>query len=121
MDRTELARSLLTRFSGLEEARRPWVGSWQELTEYMLPRKNSFAGSGTRTLGRGRAGDERIFDSTPLHALELLASSLGGLLTNPSLPWFDISVKDRAMGDGEEVRAFLQEARERLVAMFNSE
>ncbi|MEZ7198667.1 portal protein [Pseudodesulfovibrio karagichevae] len=121
MDRTELARSLLTRFSGLEEARRPWVGSWQELTEYMLPRKNSFGGLGGHTLGRGRAGDERIFDSTPLHALELLASSLGGLLTNPSLPWFDISVKDRAVGDGDEVRAFLQEARERMVAVFNSE
>ncbi|XXJ18039.1 portal protein [Desulfovibrio caledoniensis] len=121
MDRTELARSLLTRFSGLEEARRPWVGSWQELTEYMLPRKNSFTGLGGSSIGRGRAGDERIFDSTPLHALELLASSLGGLLTNPSLPWFDISVKDRAVGDGDEVRAFLQEARERMVAVFNSE
>ncbi|WP_319582599.1 portal protein [uncultured Pseudodesulfovibrio sp.] len=121
MDRTDLARSLLTRFSGLEEARRPWVGSWQELTEYMLPRKNSFAGLGGSSPGRGRTGDERIFDSTPLHALELLASSLGGLLTNPSLPWFDISVKDRALGDGDEVRAFLQEARERMVAVFNSE
>jgi hypothetical protein len=121
MDRTELARSLLTRFSGLEEARRPWVGAWQELTEYMLPRKNTFAGLGGRTLGRGRSGDERIFDSTPLHALELLASSLGGLLTNPSLPWFDISVKDRALADGDDVRTFLQEARERMVAVFNGE
>ncbi|WP_207263735.1 portal protein [Desulfovibrio sp. Huiquan2017] len=121
MDRTELARSLLTRFAGLEEARRPWVASWQELTEYMLPRKNSFAGSGGRALGRGRVGDERIFDSTPLHALELLASSLGGLLTNPSLPWFDISVRDRSKADGDEVRAFMQEARERMVSVFNSE
>ncbi|MGE4193683.1 MAG: portal protein [Pseudodesulfovibrio sp.] len=121
MDRTELARSLLRRFAGLEEARRPWVGSWQELTEYMLPRKNSFVSPGTGFATRGRAGDERIFDSTPLHSLELLASSLGGLLTNPSLPWFDISVKDRALGDADEVREFLQAARERMVALFNSE
>jgi hypothetical protein len=121
MDRTELARSLLRRFAGLEEARRPWVGSWQELTEYMLPRKNSFVSPGTDFATRGRAGDERIFDSTPLHSLELLASSLGGLLTNPSLPWFDISVKDRALGDADEVREFLQAARERMVALFNSE
>ncbi|WP_316898252.1 portal protein [Pseudodesulfovibrio indicus] len=121
MDRTELARSLLKRFAGLEEARRPWVGSWQELTEYMLPRKNSFVSPGTGFSTRGRAGDERIFDSTPLHSLELLASSLGGLLTNPSLPWFDISVKDRELGDADEVREFLQAARERMVALFNSE
>lgn len=121
MDRTELARSLLRRFAGLEEARRPWVSSWQELTGYMLPRKNSFASAGSGQPTRGRAGDERIFDSTPLHSLELLASSLGGLLTNPSLPWFDISVKDRELGDADEVRAFLQAARERMVALFNSE
>ena len=121
MDKTELARSLLTRFSGLEEARQPWVGSWQELTEYMLPRKNNFCGTGTASTLRGRSGDERIFDSTPMHALELLASSLGGLLTNPSLPWFDISVKDRRLGDSADVRRFLQEARERMVSIFNSE
>ena len=121
MDRTELARSLLKRFSGLEEARRPWTGAWQELSEYMLPRKNSFVASGSGTAWQGRAGDERIFDSTPMHALELLASSLGGLLTNPSLPWFDISVKDRGAGDADEVRAFMQESRERMVALFNSE
>ncbi len=56
-----------------------------------------------------------------MHALELLASSLGGLLTNPSLPWFDISVKDRQLGDNADVRTFLQEARERMVAVFNAE
>jgi hypothetical protein len=121
MDRTELARSLLKRFSGLEEARRPWTGAWQELSEYMLPRKNSFVASESGAAWQGRAGDERIFDSTPMHALELLASSLGGLLTNPSLPWFDISVKDRETGDADEVRAFMQESRERMVALFNSE
>nr|WP_321260115.1 portal protein [uncultured Pseudodesulfovibrio sp.] len=121
MDATERARSLLTRFSGLEEARQPWVSSWQELTEYMLPRKNSFTSIGGSNSFRGQTGDERIFDSTPMHALELLASSLGGLLTNPSLPWFDISVKDRQLGDNADVRTFLQEARERMVAVFNAE
>ncbi|MCJ2165608.1 MULTISPECIES: portal protein [unclassified Pseudodesulfovibrio] len=121
MDRTELARSLLTRFKGLEETRQPWVGSWQELTEYMLPRKNSFTAPGPGMTMRGRTGDERIFDSTPMHALELLASSLGGLLTNSALPWFDISVKDRRLGDATAVRDFLQAARERMVAVFNSE
>ncbi|QGY39691.1 head-tail adaptor [Pseudodesulfovibrio cashew] len=114
----ELARSLLARFEGLEETRQPWVSSWQELTEYMLPRKNSFASGG---LTRGRSGDERIFDSTPMHALELLASSLGGLLTNPAIPWFDIRAKDRRTGDDKTARDFLEQARERIAALFNSE
>ncbi|MBI9087505.1 MAG: head-tail connector protein [Desulfobacterales bacterium] len=121
MEKTELAQSLLTRLKGLEEARQPWVGPWQELTEYMLPRKNSFTGTGLNSSMRGRTGDERIFDSTPMHALELLASSLGGLLTNPAMPWFDISVRNRDMGDSQEVRTFLQQARERMIGLFNAE
>ena len=36
---------------------------------------------------------ERIFDSSPLQALELLASSLHGMLTNPSTPWFTLRFK----------------------------
>jgi len=121
MEKTELAQSLLARFKGLEESRQPWVGPWQELTEYMLPRKNSFTGTGLNSSMRGRTGDERIFDSTPMHALELLASSLGGLLTNPAMPWFDIAVRDRDMGDSREVRTFLQQARERMISLFNAE
>ena len=121
MKKTELVQSLLTRFKGLEESRRPWISSWQELTEYMLPRKNSFTGTGTDMSLRGQTGDERIYDSTPMHALEMLASSLGGLLTNPAMPWFDINVRDRDLGDDREVRTFLQKARERMVNLFNAE
>ncbi len=120
MDKTELARSLLSRFEGLKATRQPWVGSWQELSEYMLPRKDSFTSAGGGP-ARGIVGDERIFDSTPMHALELLASSLGGLLTNPAMPWFDIRVRDTQLGDSKAVRDFLQQARERISALFNGE
>lgn len=120
MHAKELARSLQTRFKGLEEARQPWLASWRELTDYMLPRKNSFAGTDP-VATRGRVGDERIFDSTPSHALELLASSLGGLLTNPAMPWFDIRARDPDQGDAAGVRTFLQQARDRMVALFNTE
>ncbi|MFH1913624.1 MAG: portal protein [Pseudomonadota bacterium] len=120
MHATELARSLKARFAGLEEARRPWLASWHELTDYMLPRKNSFIGADP-LVTRGRVGDERIFDSTPSHALDLLASSLGGLLTNPAMPWFDIRARDPAQGDAAGVRRFLQQARDRMIALFNTE
>lgn len=120
MDAKELARSLQTRFKGLEEARQPWLAAWRELSDYMLPRKNSFTGLDPAST-RGRSGDERIFDSTPSHALELLASSLGGLLTNPAMPWFDIRARDPDQGDAAGVRTFLQQSRERMIALFNTE
>ncbi len=116
MDKKELAQSLLQRFQGLESVRQPWVPTWQELTEYKLPRKNSFNPG-----RRGQTNDERIFDSTPMHALELLASALGGLLTNPAIPWFDIRVKDKEQEEDQEVRDFLSQAGKKLTAIFNAE
>lgn len=120
MDRTEFVERIMKRHEGLETARQPWVGSWRELADYMMPRKGA-AMLGGAAHRRGDAGDEHIFDSTPLHALEILASALGGLLTNPALPWFEMRVKDRDKGDSDEVRRFLQEARERMVSVLNAE
>lgn len=113
----ELAERLRARLEAMRSARSEWEPVWRDLGDYILPRKNSF-GQGPR---RGSAGDELIYDSTPTHALEQLASGLGGLLTNPALPWFGIRVRDRRVADRREVREFLQQARERMIRLFNTE
>lgn len=118
----ELAQWILSRLADMETVRRPWLETWRELTGYVLPRKDSFENAASG-LSAGRAGDERIFDSTPAHCLEILASSLGGLLTNPALPWFDIRIRDNGEDavDVPEVRDFLRQARGRMIRLFNTE
>jgi hypothetical protein len=113
----ELIDWIASRLSSMEETRAPWEAVWEEIADYMLPRKNSFTSNPT---SRG-AGDELIFDSTPTHALEILASSLGGLLTNPALPWFTIRARNAKQGDRDETRAYLDEARQRMARLFNDE
>lgn len=113
----ELIEWVAARLTNLEESRRPWEGIWEDIAGHIMPRKNSFGSS----LPAGGAGDDHIYDSTPPHALEILASSLGGLLTNPALPWFDIRAKDRKAADRREVRDYLQQVRGRLVRLFNDE
>lgn len=105
------AEAVLARLSALQSGRSQWLPLWQELAGQIMPRKS---------VGPGRPGDEAVFDSTPAHALEILASALGGLLTNPALPWFDLKL-GRGAPDGEDVRAFLATCRERLLAAFNTE
>ncbi len=116
----DLAERVLARLRGLEEVRRPWMSLWRELTEYVLPRKVS---GGTREGGTrpGQAGDGRIFDSTPPHALELLASALGGLLTDSALPWFELRAGTGTPDANGDLACFLEECRERMMAAFNSE
>ncbi len=42
---------------------------------------------------------ELIFDSSPLHAVELLSASLHGMLTNPATPWFSLKFKNIELVD----------------------
>jgi len=109
------AQAVLDRLSALRSARDHWTPTWRELAVQIMPRK---AGG---SFGNGpQADDSAVFDSTPAHSLELLASGLGGLLTNPALPWFDLRLTHGAV-DAEEVSAFLAQCRERLLGIFNTE
>ena len=66
-----------------------WETHWQEVADYMMPRKADV----TKLRSRGDKRTELIFDSSPLQAVELLAASLHGMLTNPSTPWFSLRFK----------------------------
>ncbi|MDO9082906.1 MAG: portal protein [Humidesulfovibrio sp.] len=108
--------AVLARLSGMEAARAHWLPLWQELAAQIMPRKSPALAQRQP----GAANDDAVFDSTPAHSLELLASALGGLLTNPALPWFDLRLGRGAPDDGA-VRRFLADCRERLLSVFNAE
>ena len=75
------------------EKRSNWEVHWQEVADYMFPRKADI------TIDRPR-GDKRhtvIFDGTAIHSLELLASSLHGMLTSSVNRWFGLRFKETAL------------------------
>jgi len=80
----------------------------------MMPRKADV----TKTRSRGDKRTELIFDSSPLQAVELLAASLHGMLTNPSTPWFSLRFKDD-MENEDEAKEWLESATETMYAAFN--
>ena len=66
---------LLRRLGRLEEARSSWEVHWQEIADYMRPRKADITKQ--RTPGQKRT--ELIFDGTAIHAAEMLAAHLKAL------------------------------------------
>ena len=76
----ELANRLLKRYSTLENQRTNWESHWQEIADYVVPRKADITKK--RTPGDKRT--ELMFDGTAVHAAELMSASLHGMLTNPS-------------------------------------
>jgi len=114
------AQGVLDRLAALRAGRDRWTPVWRELAAQIMPRKDPSETGQGRQATVGRVDDTAVFDSTPAHSLELLASALGGLLTNPALPWFDLRL-GRGAPDSEAARTFLTTCRERLLAIFNTE
>ncbi len=105
------------RFKQLQSQRSNWESHWQELADYMLPRKAEI----TRKRTQGDKRTERIFDGTAIHAVELLASSLHGMLTSPSTPWFSMRYRNPALQGDDEANEWLELAIDQMYQAFNSQ
>ena len=116
MAKTDLTKKLLSRFDRLKSQRQTWETHWQEVADYMMPRKADV----TKQRARGDKRTEMIFDSSPLQAVELLAASLHGMLTNPSTPWFTLKFKNEDINSEEEAKLWLESATETMYTAFNS-
>jgi hypothetical protein len=114
MAKTNLSKNILKRFDRLSAQRQNWETHWQEVADYMMPRKADV----TKLRSKGDKRTELIFDSSPLQAVELLAASLHGMLTNPSTPWFSLRFKDE-MAEEDEAKEWLESATETMYAAFN--
>lgn len=115
MAQTDLSKELLRRFGKLKAQRQNWESHWQEVADYMMPRKADV----TKTRSKGDKRTELIFDSSPLHAVELLSASLHGMLTNPATPWFSLKFKNIDMLDEDLANEWLEDTTEKMYETFN--
>ena len=106
----KLAADLKNDLARLVEKRSNWEIHWQEVADYMLPRKADI------TLERPK-GDKRhtvIYDGTAIHSLELLASSLHGMLTSSVNRWFALRFKETAINEDDEAREWLEDVLDKM-------
>lgn len=88
MEYDERITHLKERYDGLKSAseRVNCESHWQEVAELVSPRKIDFVG--IRTPGEKKMN--RVYDSTGIHANEMLAAGLHGMATNPASKWFSL-------------------------------
>ena len=115
MARTDLSKGILSRYERLEGQRQNWETHWQEVADYMQPRKADV----TKQRARGDKRMEQVFDSSPIQAVELLAASLHGMLTNPSTPWFTLRFKDEEIDNEDEAKLWLESSTDAMYTAFN--
>ena len=97
---------LMKRLSTLQKHRANWEHHWQEVADYVIPRKADI----TKKRTGGDKRTELIFDGTAIHAAELMSASLHGMLTNASTPWFALRYTNDEFEEDDEANEWLQGA-----------
>ena len=110
-----LIAQLDRRFKTLQTQRSNWEKHWQELADYMLPRKADI----TKKRTQGDKRTELIYDGTAVHAVELLSSSLHGMLTSPSTPWFSMRYRDPSLQNDDRANEWLELCMDQMYQAFN--
>ena len=109
-----LARELKSNLSRLMDKRSTWESHWQECADYMQPRKAEI----TKERARGDKRNIQIFDATAIHALELLAASLQGMLTSSANRWFAMRYKENVLNESDEAKEWLEDATDKMYLAF---
>ena len=104
------ATALVKRFRTLQHQRSTWEEHWQQIADYIVPRKADVVKS--RSPGDKR--QELVFDGTAIHAAELMAASLHGMLTNASVPWFSLRFIGAEMNEEDEAKEWLESVEEMM-------
>ncbi len=117
MEQTEnkaLSAELKNNLSRLMDRRSNWETHWQEVADLVIPRKSDIIDHKVK-------GDKRhleVFDATAIHSLELLASSLHGMLTSSANRWFSLRYKETALNENDEAKEWLEDVTDKMYIAF---
>src|SRR5882724_4583719 len=111
----KVAEATLQRWDDMKAEQRLWLPIWQELSEYIQPRKGNI--SFKRSSAQQQT--DKLFDSTAPHANELLAASMQGALTSAAFRWFSLALKGIDLEDEHDVAVDLEDCSEDMYDAFN--
>lgn len=109
------AELIVKQFDSLAAQRTNWESHWQEIGDYIIPRKADI--NKARTQGDKRT--ELVFDGTALHAAELLSASLHGMLTNSSTAWFSLRFRNAELDSDDKAKEWLQSVEDVMYLAFS--
>ncbi len=89
--------------SRLENRKRLFYSHYQDVTDYVIPRKGNLYG----WVNEGQKRTQKLYESTAIHSNELLSASLQGSLTSPVVQWFSLSLSDGTLNQDRYVSLWL--------------
>lgn len=88
---------------------------WQELADYLCPRRPRFTVSDRN---KGDRRSQKIIDSAPRFSARVLSSGLHAGLTSPARPWLKLETPDQDLNSYTPVKEWLHTVTTRMLSLF---
>jgi len=105
---------ILAQHRAMVSVRDLWITRWQDIADYIHPRRAQF--TGTTTPGAKRTS--KLFDSTAINANEDLSSAMGGTLTSKANKWFTLRMRNEGLQEFDDTKKWLELCGLRMMAAF---
>jgi hypothetical protein len=114
-DSKKRAKDIMQRFQQLEQAKAPWDTLYQDVADFVLINREDMK----QTEQDGKEQSSRVYDGTPLAALQLFVDGVYGYMVSPAIQWFRLALADPDINEDPEVRTWLQDTEQRLYTAFS--
>jgi len=111
----KLANWIIRNHDQLKSVRGTWENHWQEIADFVVPAEDQI----TQKTTAGEKKGTQLFNTTAIHANEMLASGLHSMLTNPSVKWFDLFTGNKEIDSREDVKAWVQDSVRKMHNVLN--
>ena len=105
----ELVRSSLSLEQGT------WRSHWQDLNDYILPRRGRFY---ITDVNKGDRRNQKIIDSTATSSARVLSAGMMAGVTSPAREWFRLTTGDTTLDGQHDVQLWLNEVQRRMELVF---
>jgi len=113
----EQIEKITTRCQDLIDLNSTWTSTFQELAEWNLPRKSYI----TREKTKGQKTDlTKLYDSTAIRGLKIMAAGFHSNLTNPSSKWFNLRTRNLEIMKNKDIQLWFKEVEDIIFGALTS-
>ena len=109
--------TIIKRCEDLDTANSSWKSYWDELASFCMPRKAHI--NSTKQKG-DRLDFGKLYDSTAIRSLKIMAAGFHSNLTNPSSKWFNLRTRNLTMMDNQDIQMWFKEVEDIIFATLAS-
>ena len=106
----------MRRWTDIKDERSTYFGHWEELSEFIMPRRGRFL---TSKSNDGSKKNSKIIDSTGSMAVRTLSAGMMSGITSPARPWFRLATPDSALMEQSDVKQWLFAVEKKMRDIFS--